>query len=91
MQKATFQIDQKKILWLKKFTLSWTYVISDFNDEEIVGIFYEKELQKTNEKEFRVEKLIKEKGDRLYVKWKNFDKTFGWKTKVEVRFEVRFI
>ena len=31
-------------------TIQWTYNISDFNEEEIVGTFYEKELQKTNKK-----------------------------------------
>ena len=31
-----------------KNTIPRTYVISDFNGEEIVGPFYEKELQKTN-------------------------------------------
>ena len=40
----------------------WTYVISDLNGEETAGTFYEKELQKTNQKEFRVEKVIKRKG-----------------------------
>ena len=39
-----------------KNTVPWTYAISDINREEIVGTFYEKELQKTNQKEFRVEK-----------------------------------
>ena len=46
-----------------KNTVPWTYVISDLKGEEIVGTFYEKELQKTNQKEFRVEKVIKGKGD----------------------------
>ena len=46
-----------------KNTVLWTYVISDLKGEEIVGTFYEKELQKTNQKEFRVEKVIKGKGD----------------------------
>ena len=31
-----------------KNTVPWTYVINDLNEEEIVGTFYEKELQKTN-------------------------------------------
>ena len=39
-----------------KYPVPWTYVISDLNGEEIVGSFYEKELQKTNQKEFRTEK-----------------------------------
>ena len=45
-----------------KNTVPWTYVISDLKGEEIIGMFYEKELQKTNQKEFRIEKLIKRKG-----------------------------
>ena len=51
-----------------KNTVQWTYVISDLNGDKIVGTFYEKELQETNQKEFRVEKVIKRKGDKLYVK-----------------------
>ena len=39
-----------------KNTVPWTYVINDLNGEEIIGTFYEKELQKTNQKEFRIEK-----------------------------------
>ena len=56
-----------------KNTVPWTYVISDLKGEEIIGTFYEKELQKTNEKEFRAEKVIKRKGDKLYIKWKGYD------------------
>ena len=41
-----------------KNTVPWTYVINDLNGEEIIGTFYEKELQKTNQKEFRIEKEI---------------------------------
>ena len=52
-----------------KNTVSWTNVISDVNRKEIVGTFYQKELQKTNQKKFRVEKVIKKKGDKLCVKW----------------------
>ena len=50
-----------------------TYVISEFNGEEILGTFYDKELQETNQKEFRIEKVIKRKGDKLNVKWKSYD------------------
>ena len=42
-----------------KNTVPWTYIINDLNDEKIIGTFYEKELQKTNQKEFRIEKVIK--------------------------------
>ena len=43
---------------ISKNTFPWTYVISGLNGEEIVGIFYEKELKKTHQKEFRIEKVI---------------------------------
>ena len=46
-----------------KNTVPWTYVIKDVNGEEIIGTFYGKELQETNQQEFRIEKVIKEKGD----------------------------
>ena len=55
----------------------WTYVINDLNGEEIIGTFYEKELQKTNQQTFRIEKVIKKKGDKLYVKWKDYDNSFN--------------
>ena len=44
-----------------KNTVSWTYVVSDLSGEEIVGKFYKKSLQKTNQKKFRVEKVIQKK------------------------------
>ena len=45
--------------------------------EKIIETFYEKELQKTNQKEFRIEKVIGRKGDKLYVKWKDHDNSFN--------------
>ena len=60
-----------------KNTVPWTYVINDLNGEEIMGTFYEKELQKTNQEEFRIEKVIKRKGDKMYVKWKGYDNSFN--------------
>ena len=39
-------------------------------------LFYEKELQKANRQEFRIEKVIKRKGDKLYIKWKGSDDSF---------------
>ena len=72
-------IGVKKFLLLKnkKNTVPWTYIINDLNGEEIGGSFYEKELQKTNQKEFRIEKVIKRKGNKLYVKWKGYDNSFN--------------
>ena len=58
-------------------TVPWTYIINVLNGEEFIETFYEKELQKTNQKEFRIEKVIKRKGDKLYVKWKGYDNSFN--------------
>ena len=70
MLKAILQTGLKKFLRLKKDrnTVPWTYIIDDLNGEEITGTFYEKELRKIDQQEFRIEKVIKKKGDKLYVK-----------------------
>ena len=60
-----------------KNTVPWTYVVNDLNGEEIIGTFYEKELQKINQQEFRTEKVIKKKGNKLYVKRKGHDSSFN--------------
>ena len=73
MVRRSFVINKIKNLVL------WTYAISDLNGKEISGNFYEKELQKTNQKEFRVvkKKVLKRKGDKLYVKWKGYNNRFN--------------
>ena len=48
--------------------MTWTYVVSDLNGEEIVGKCYKIELQKINHKEFRTRKVIQRKDDKLYFK-----------------------
>ena len=60
-----------------KNTVPRTYVINDLNGEEITGIFYEKELQKKNQEEFRIEKVIRRKGNKMYVKWKGCNNSFN--------------
>ena len=56
-----------------KNTVPWTWVIEDLNGEDILGTFYENEFQKTNQ----TEKVIKRKGDELYIKWKSYDNSFN--------------
>ena len=53
------------------------HVINDLNGEEFTGTFYEKELQRMNQKEFRIGKVIKRKDDKLYVKWKGYNSLFN--------------
>ena len=60
-----------------KNTVPWTYVISDMNDEPVTGSFYEIELQKNSQEKFRIEKVIKRKGGKMYVKWKGYDSPFN--------------
>ena len=58
----------EEVFVIKKFknTVSWTYMIKELNGEEIAGIFYEKELQKKNQTEFKIEKVIKKKGFDIF-------------------------
>ena len=56
-----------------KDTVPWTYVIDDLNGEEVVGMYYEKKNSKNNQTEVIIEKVIKKKGDKLYVRWKGYD------------------
>ena len=69
----------EEVLVIKKVRniVPWIYIINDLNGEEITGTCYEKELQKTNQEEFRIEKVIKRKGDKIYVKWKGYDNSFN--------------
>ena len=61
-----------------KNLVPWTYVTNDVNGKEIIVTFYEKELQKTNQQEFRIENVIKRKGDKLEnIKWKGYDNSFN--------------
>ena len=56
-----------------------------FNCEEIVGTLYKKELQKTNQKELRIENVIKRNGDKLYVKWRGYDNSINsWIDKKDI-------
>ena len=60
-----------------KNTVPRTYLINDLYGEEIIGTFYENDLQKINQQEFRIKKVIKKKGNKLYVKWKRYDNSFN--------------
>ena len=55
--KTIFHIGLEKLLLLQNIKI--LSLIPDLKGKEIVGTFYEKEWQKINQKEFRVEKVIK--------------------------------
>ena len=81
MAKEYTQNWSEKVFIVRKIkdAVPWTYVISDLNGEKITGRFYKKELQKTSQEKLRIEKVLKRKGDKSYVKWKGYDNSFnGW-------------
>ena len=54
-----------------------TYKITDYNGEEIKGSFYEQELQKTAQEIFRIEKIIRRRGNESLVKWVGYPDSFN--------------
>ena len=72
LRTVTFEIDLKKLVWFQKLKILFRghMLLVIIKDEGIIGTFYKKQLQKTNKKELNVEKVIKRKVDKLYVKWK---------------------
>ena len=66
-----------KILLLKDTHQTGLNVINGLKGEDVIVTLYEKELEKTNQQEFRIEKLTKRKGDKLYVKWKGYGNSFN--------------
>ena len=45
--------------------------------KKLLEVFTKKKLQKTNQEKFRIEKVLKRKGGKLYVKWKGYDNSFN--------------
>ena len=87
------RITKKKKIFDKRYTQRWTevvftilkiqltipvtYKITDYNGEEIQGSFYEQELQKTSQDVFRIEKVLRRKGDKSLVNWMGYPKSFN--------------
>jgi hypothetical protein len=63
-----------------------TYKIKDLNGEEINGTFFEQEMQKSTQDTFRIEKVLKTKGNKLLMKWMGYSDDFNsWITKSDVQ------
>ena len=76
----------------KVYKINKSYVISyqlkDMNDEIIKGIFYERELSKTKNTsdEYIIEKILKTKGNQMYVKWRGYSNNFNsWVLKSDIK------
>ena len=63
-----------------------TYILKDYQDNLISGGFYEFELSKTNfENVYLVEKILKTRGDKAFVKWLGFGNSHNsWIKKSDV-------
>ena len=60
-----------------QLTIPVTYKVTDYNGEEIQGSFYEQELQKTKQDIFRIEKIIRQQGNKSLVKWLGYNDSFN--------------
>ena len=60
-----------------QLTIPVTYKITDYNGEVIQGSFYKPELQKTSQDVFRIEKLLRRKGDKSLVEWMGYSDAFN--------------
>ena len=57
-----------------KKTIPHTYLLKDYQGEPIAGGFYEEELLKTAHPDvYLVEKMLRKRGNKLFVKWLGFD------------------
>ena len=76
--KDTLQIGRKKFLLLAKLKIQFHgLVISDLNGKKLLEPFMKKNCWRLIKKKFRVEKVIKITGNKLYVKWKGYGNSFN--------------
>ena len=87
MKKAAYQIGLKQVFLIAKikYTILRTYVISDLKMKNLLQFFMKENCKKQIKKSLELKKLIKRKGDRLYVRWKGNDNSFNsWINKKEI-------
>ena len=60
-----------------QLTIPVTYKITYYNEEEIKGSFYEQRVQKTSQDVFRIEKILRRKGDNSLIKWDGYSGAFN--------------
>ena len=79
MGRVIFQIGLKKILWLEKLKiLDREHILLDtLMVKKLLEHFTKVNWKKINQREFRKDKVIKRKGDKLYVKWKGCDNSYN--------------
>lgn len=95
MRKDILRGGQRKYLQLQNNNIPNTAYLQDYNGKDIQGTFYEQELQKTTQDVYRIEKVIKSKGNKfkVVVKWKGHpaDEFNSWIDKNELIACYRFV
>ena len=84
--KDILQVGQKKFLLLIKLKIQFLglMLLVIWMLKKLLEVLW-KILQKTNQKEFRIEKVLKRKGYKLYVKWKGYNNSFSsWINKKDI-------
>ena len=78
LQKVTLQIGLKKFLCLLKLKILCRghILLVILTEKQLLELFTKKNTKNTNQKEFRVEKVIKRKSNKLYVKLRGYDSSF---------------
>ena len=67
-----------------------TYILTEWNGTPIKGTFYEQDVQKVvlpDEALFQVEKVLKRKGNQVFVAWKGWPNEYNnwiWKKDLQV-------
>ena len=83
------RVSKYKTIFEKGYTPNWTtevftivkvhtnpvtYLLEDYRGKSVAGAFYEHELHRaTHPDVYLVEKVLRRKGDKVYVKWLGFD------------------
>ena len=77
--KDIIQIGQKKFLLLMKLKIQviGLMLLVIWMVKKLLEVFVKKNCKKTNQKEFRIEKVLKRKSDKLYDKWKGYNNSFS--------------
>ena len=60
-----------------QLTIPVTYKITDYNEEKVQGSFYEQEFQKTKQDIMKIEKIIKQQGNKSLAKWLGYHDSFN--------------
>jgi hypothetical protein len=99
----TVRISKQKALFEKGYTRNWstelfkiekvqltnpiTYLLKDYEDQPILGAFYEEEIQRAKYNDiYLVEQVIRKKGTKMLVKWLGFDKSHNsWVNKQDIK------